>query len=54
MWRKLKQFDIESIEIEPKEIKKKNFFMNINLHKFYLFFFINSNNLTLSIPRSPY
>ena len=26
MWRKLKQFDIESIAIEPKEIKKKIFF----------------------------
>ena len=37
MWRKLKQFDIESIAIEPKEIKKKNFLWTLIYINFIYF-----------------
>ena len=37
MWRKLKQFDIESIAIEPKEIKKKFFLWTLIYINFIYF-----------------
>ena len=37
MWRKLKQFDIESIAIEPKEIKKKIFLWTLIYINFIYF-----------------